>query len=364
MTGPLRMFVAASPDYLARHGTPQSAARPASARLPAIPLRADGFSVSLGVRARRAAVHGRYPRRAGSPMTRPCCHQAALAALGPIYEFPHHIQAALAAGQLVTVLEAWTPPFSGFYLYYPTRALMPPSCAVFVDFLKARGRHRQRRIDVRTAGLRARWRRAPRCRCHQRPCPPHRPVPRDAGPATAATPPPPACRAACRRCASSPRARRLPGQPVGMEPDALCIGRNHRDRARRSCRPQGWRWPARHSSGRRAHADAGHRQCPPGTLPRAPASRLSAKVSGTRSTPAGIAGALAGRLAMERRHHVMPHRRRAGHPRHIVHARATGIADPHAHRVALRPADAPVVAHVLAGAGLHGGPEARGQRAV
>ena len=65
-------------------------------------------------------------------------HQAALAGLGLIYEFPHHIQAPLAAGQLVTVLEDWTPPFSGFYLYYPSRALMPPKLRVFVDFLKAR----------------------------------------------------------------------------------------------------------------------------------------------------------------------------------------------------------------------------------
>ena len=43
---------------------------------------------------------------------------------------------ALASGALVTVLDEWTPPFSGFYLYYPSRALMPPKLRVFVDFLR------------------------------------------------------------------------------------------------------------------------------------------------------------------------------------------------------------------------------------
>jgi DNA-binding transcriptional LysR family regulator len=62
----------------------------------------------------------------------------ALAGLGLVYEFPHHIADALASGALVTVLDAWTPPFSGFYLYYPSRALMPPKLRVFVDFIKAR----------------------------------------------------------------------------------------------------------------------------------------------------------------------------------------------------------------------------------
>ncbi len=65
-------------------------------------------------------------------------HQAALAGLGLVYEFPQHIAVPLASGELVTVLDDWQPTFDGFYLYYPGRKLMPPKLRVFVDFLKAR----------------------------------------------------------------------------------------------------------------------------------------------------------------------------------------------------------------------------------
>jgi hypothetical protein len=63
-------------------------------------------------------------------------------------------------------------------------------------------------------------------------------------------------------------------------------------------------------------------------------------------------------------HHGGPDGRGAAGAAHIVHGRAAGVAHPHAHGVALRPAHRPVVAHVLAGAGFHGAPEARGQHAV
>ncbi len=37
-------------------------------------------------------------------------HQAALAGLGLVYEFPEHIAAPLASGELVTVLDDWQRP--------------------------------------------------------------------------------------------------------------------------------------------------------------------------------------------------------------------------------------------------------------
>ncbi|MGO4279116.1 LysR family transcriptional regulator [Cupriavidus sp. RAF20_2] len=138
VTGPLRMFVAASPDYLARHGTPQT---PHALHQHACLQYRFG---PIGSVYRWEFARGGRPftvdtRAALIANDKTMLHQAAVAGLGLIYEFPHHIQAALAAGQLVTVLEDWTPPFSGFYLYYPSRALMPPKLRVFVDFLKARG---------------------------------------------------------------------------------------------------------------------------------------------------------------------------------------------------------------------------------
>jgi DNA-binding transcriptional LysR family regulator len=46
---------------------------------------------------------------------------------------------ALDAGRLESVLEAWLPPFDGFYLYYPSRFQVPPKLRVFIDFIREWG---------------------------------------------------------------------------------------------------------------------------------------------------------------------------------------------------------------------------------
>src|SRR4029453_6273569 len=51
------------------------------------------------------------------------------------------------------------------------------------------------------------------------------------------------------------------------------------------------------------------------------------------------------------------------HTGHIPHRTAVEVADPHADGVTARGADAPVVAHALAGAGLDRRPEPAGERA-
>src|SRR5260221_3114781 len=61
-------------------------------------------------------------------------------------------------------------------------------------------------------------------------------------------------------------------------------------------------------------------------------------------------------------HHVEPYRRRTGDAGHLVHRGAGEISDPYANRKAAGVADAPVVTHVLAGAGFDGTPKARRER--
>jgi DNA-binding transcriptional LysR family regulator len=46
---------------------------------------------------------------------------------------------ALDAGRLESVLDAWLPPFDGFYLYYPSRFQVPPKLRVFIDFVREWG---------------------------------------------------------------------------------------------------------------------------------------------------------------------------------------------------------------------------------
>ncbi len=43
------------------------------------------------------------------------------------------------AGRLVTVLDDWSEPFPGPFLYYPSRRQMPGPLRAFVDFARWRG---------------------------------------------------------------------------------------------------------------------------------------------------------------------------------------------------------------------------------
>ena len=44
----------------------------------------------------------------------------------------------LASGRLIRVLEDWTPPFSGYHLYYPSRRQHTPAFALLIDALRYR----------------------------------------------------------------------------------------------------------------------------------------------------------------------------------------------------------------------------------
>lgn len=62
---------------------------------------------------------------------------AAVAGLGLIYGFGEVIMPEIKSGALVPILEDWWQSFSGPFLYYPSRTLMPAPLRAFVDFVKA-----------------------------------------------------------------------------------------------------------------------------------------------------------------------------------------------------------------------------------
>lgn len=64
---------------------------------------------------------------------------AALAGCGLTYLPEDHVQAHLARGSLVRVLEDWCPPFPGYHLYYPSRRQHTPAFALLVEALRYRG---------------------------------------------------------------------------------------------------------------------------------------------------------------------------------------------------------------------------------
>ncbi|OYV40778.1 MAG: LysR family transcriptional regulator [Rhodospirillales bacterium 20-64-7] len=63
---------------------------------------------------------------------------AAIAGTGIIYLFEDWLRPHLDRGALQPVLEPWWPSFSGPFLYYPGKRLMPAPLRAFVDFIKTR----------------------------------------------------------------------------------------------------------------------------------------------------------------------------------------------------------------------------------
>jgi len=63
---------------------------------------------------------------------------AALQGLGLIATFAGFLENEFASGALEPVLEDWQQPFSGPFLYYPSRRHMPAPLRAFVDFVKRR----------------------------------------------------------------------------------------------------------------------------------------------------------------------------------------------------------------------------------
>jgi DNA-binding transcriptional LysR family regulator len=65
--------------------------------------------------------------------------RAALAGFGLACVFEDQVQAHLADGRLLHVLDDWCPPFPGYHLYYPSRRQPTPAFALLVDALRFRG---------------------------------------------------------------------------------------------------------------------------------------------------------------------------------------------------------------------------------
>jgi len=61
---------------------------------------------------------------------------AAVDGVGVIFLFEDWLRPLLDAGALQPVLEPWWPSFSGPFLYFPSRRLMPAPLRAFVDFLR------------------------------------------------------------------------------------------------------------------------------------------------------------------------------------------------------------------------------------
>ena len=63
--------------------------------------------------------------------------RAALDGLGIAYTIEPLAGVFLRSGQLVRVLEDWSPSFEGFFVFYPGRRQVPSALRALIDMIKA-----------------------------------------------------------------------------------------------------------------------------------------------------------------------------------------------------------------------------------
>jgi len=131
----MRMAVVAAPSYFAAHPrpkTPQDLTEHACIGL-RMPTHGGLFAWEFEKRGREVKVRVDGPLVFNNFKLR---LESALAGLGITYMPADRAQEFVARGELVSVLEDWCAPFSGYHLYYPSRRQPTPAFAVLVDALR------------------------------------------------------------------------------------------------------------------------------------------------------------------------------------------------------------------------------------
>jgi DNA-binding transcriptional LysR family regulator len=135
VTPDLRLAVVGSPRYFASRAIPQKPAdlndhRCITLRLPGGPYR---WEFQRGRKSVTIGVNG--------PLVIDDTHlviEAALAGAGLGMAYEEQVAGHIAKHRLVRVLEDWTPPIPGFFLYYPNRRHQPAALAALVSALRIR----------------------------------------------------------------------------------------------------------------------------------------------------------------------------------------------------------------------------------
>jgi DNA-binding transcriptional LysR family regulator len=133
-----RFAAAASPDYLDRCGRPEHPrdllshaclrGRFASGAMPPWEFERDGEVV-------RVDPSGPLLVQVGAATD--LAVEAAVAGTGIIYLFEDWLRPLIEKGALEPVLQSWWPSFSGPFLYYHGRRLLPPPLRAFVEFIRS-----------------------------------------------------------------------------------------------------------------------------------------------------------------------------------------------------------------------------------
>jgi DNA-binding transcriptional LysR family regulator len=135
LTDPFRFVVVASPDYLARHGTPQ---RPEDLlRHDCITFRSRTTGALYAWELERGRKNWRVPVH-GGVVSDDSALNASLAeqGVGLVYAFEPMVLERLRTGRLQRVLERYAPTVPGFFLYFPSVARRSGPLRLFVEAAK------------------------------------------------------------------------------------------------------------------------------------------------------------------------------------------------------------------------------------
>jgi hypothetical protein len=137
--GPMKIAVVGAPTYFARRRPPRTPDDLARHSCVQYRVAADGaifaWPFERNRQSRRTSVEGRVIVNEADLAVR-----AAVDGLGIAYTIESLAEPFLRSGQLVRVLEDWSPSFEGLYLYYPGHRQVPATLRAFIDMIRtARG---------------------------------------------------------------------------------------------------------------------------------------------------------------------------------------------------------------------------------
>jgi len=135
VTGDARMAVVATPAYFAAHPAPKAPGELRNHRCINLRLPTSGtiykWEFERGPHKIEVAVEGSLIFDDEDMAV-----DAVLSGIGVAYVFEDTVASLIEAGALVRVLEDWTQPFPGFFLYYPSRRQVSPALAAFIDAIR------------------------------------------------------------------------------------------------------------------------------------------------------------------------------------------------------------------------------------
>jgi DNA-binding transcriptional LysR family regulator len=133
--GPMKTVVVGAPTYFARRRPPRSPDDLARHSCVQYRLAADGDVLAWPLertgKSRRVAVDGQVIVNDADLAVR-----AAVDGLGIAYTLEALAEPFLRSGQLVRVLEDWTPSFEGMFLYYPGSRQVPATLRALIDMIR------------------------------------------------------------------------------------------------------------------------------------------------------------------------------------------------------------------------------------